>query len=141
MKIILLKDVPNLGKAGEIREVKSGYARNFLLPKNLAEVASGKTAQKFLATLELKALEIKKKKQSLEEKVKTLDDKKIAFKVKVNAQGRPYRAITGREIAQALNIDPSLVEMAPLKQIGKTKLEIKAGINLAKVEIDISPEK
>ncbi|MGA2666577.1 MAG: 50S ribosomal protein L9 [Patescibacteria group bacterium] len=141
MKIILLKDVPNLGKAGEIREVKPGYARNFLLPKNLAEVASGKTAQKILAASALKALEVKKKKQSLEEKVKTLDDKKIAFKVKVNAQGRLYRAITGREIAQALNIDPSLVEVAPLKQIGKTKLEIKAGINLAKVEIDISPEK
>jgi len=141
MKIILLKDVPGLGKMGEVKEVKDGYALNYLFPQGLAEVASGKVMQRIAEAAKQKNSEIRRKKESVEQNILALSGRKIEFQVKINAKGVPYKAITAREIAQELNIDPSDVEDVKLKNTGQFKVKVGPDKTSSEVTVTISPEK
>lgn len=133
MKIILLKDVKELGKKYEVKEVKDGYARNFLLPRNLAIVASKEN---------LKKLEEWKKKEEEQQKklIKELNDlaQKISqtiltFNLKVGESGEIFGSITKVEIEEKLKevlaIKTSVeVELEkPLKTLGENTVIVNLG--------------
>ena len=99
MKIILLKDDKNLGKAGTLTDAKDGYARNFLFPKKIAieeNLAKWKEEQK-----RLQAEEDKNRQDAMEFK-KRLESEKIVLKVKAGDNGRLFGAITSQNIADEM---------------------------------------
>jgi len=102
MKVILLQDVENLGKKDDIKRVANGYARNFLMPKNLVKLATKKA---------LKELEKRKKiiAQKSEEELKTIQDitskvdgQEIEIPVKIKKTGEIYGSITPLKISEVL---------------------------------------
>ena len=132
MRVVLLQDVPRLGSVGEVRDVASGYARNFLLPKGLAEVATPAVMKR--------AEEIRKadeKRQALLEAdmmslAQTLEGVEITLKAKVGAQERLYGAITSGDIAEELgrvtgqDIDKRKIELEePLRQLGEYEVLVR----------------
>ncbi len=137
MKVILTKDVPGTGYKGEIKEVSDGYARNFLLPRKMAQLAT-KGAVKDLELSQAK----KKKKMEVELKsfqklAGKLDGKEIELNVKASEGGKLYAAISAKEIIEAvkkqLKVDISEKQVnfpSPIKDTGTHQVEIQFGHGL-----------
>ena len=103
MKVILLQDVENLGKKHEVKEVKPGYARNFLFPKNLAKPATKEALKQLEAQ---KETEIEKQEQALkeiQEKASSIDGQEIIIAVKVGEEDQLFESITSQKIFEKLN--------------------------------------
>jgi len=102
MKVILLKDIDNIGKKYDIKVVKDGYARNFLIPNKLVKPA---TKSAILSIEELKKTETKKDEKRLIEIQKSaseLDGQEIEFLVKTGEDGQLFEAITPLKIVKKL---------------------------------------
>src|SRR5579872_5441940 len=102
MKVLLVKDVPNLGRTGEIKEVADGYARNFLLPKGLVTAASGAAlnqVQQQKASAQRREAKALSDAQALAVR---LGETEVHFKAKVGGQHRLYGSITSSDIADEL---------------------------------------
>jgi len=134
MKVLFYEDVKNVANAGEVKNVKDGFARNYLLKKNLAVEATKSNIEK-LEKIQDRILE---KEKSLIEKTEKLssDIEKISIVLtrKAGEKGKLYGAITSQEIAEELNkkgldIDKKQIALKlPIKEIGEHKITI----NLAK---------
>jgi len=134
MKILLIKDVKDLGKKGEIKEVKDGYGQNFLIGKGYALLATNEVMRKYESDqrkkAEAEALEIAHL-QAIEAKLTSL---KLCIKRKLGANGSLFGAVTKDEIAQelhdqyAIDIDKKSVEIDhPIKTTGDFDISIKLG--------------
>ena len=137
MKVILLSDVKALGKKGAVVDVAEGYARNFLLPRNLAaEASKGAMAQldqqnKAKAKREAQALEDTKQLAAL------LESKPVAVRAKAGGNGRLFGTVTNADIATAIHeafdvsIDKHKVEVKnSIKAVGSYPVEIRLGKNI-----------
>ncbi len=134
MKVLLIKDVKSLGKAGEVKEVKDGYGKNFLIKNNLAKQATTEVLRKHNA--ELKRAEEKKQEEikeleSLKAKIEKLT---LHVKRKLGANGSLFGAVTKDEIAteleaqHKLQIDKKTIEIdKPIKATGTYEISIKLG--------------
>lgn len=132
MKVILNQDVKNLGKAGDIKEVSDGYARNFLIPKGLADEA---TVRKLKETEEKNIKNEKKKnkeKAEAEELKQRLDGKSFTIPAKTGGSDKLFGAVTAREVSDILQkelgvaLDKKKIEMPePIKHLGQYKIKIK----------------
>jgi large subunit ribosomal protein L9 len=129
MKVILNNDVPNLGEIGDIKEVASGYARNFLFPRSLAYAFNSKTAQLFeRRKTEIEALKAAKRNASSSLKEK-LEAEEISVTVPAGANGKLYGAVTGHTVADELlkkgiDIDRKKIEVPgrSIKNVGSYKI-------------------
>ena len=132
MRVILTQDIKNLGLKGEIKEVTLGYARNFLIPKGLAEAVTPQTLKKALA---LKALRVKrekeerKKAQKIAEKLEKLS---LVIPVEVSEEGKLFGSVTSSEIIQEIKNKTGLelnkrdiILNKPIKKVGEYEVEIK----------------
>ena len=102
MKVIFLQDVKGQGKKGEIKEVSEGYARNFLLPKGVVQIATEgakKTLNQQVASAQKKKDNEKKEAQELAAR---LNEMTVVIKAKAGEGGRLFGAITSKQIAEAL---------------------------------------
>ena len=124
MKVILLEDVEKLGRAGEIIEVKNGYARNYLIPRKLAIPATGKNLAQLehqKRIIQAKQLRLRKTAQALKEQIEKLS---ITIPCKVGESDRLFGSVTTMDIAQALKkegieIDKRWIKLQePLKNLG-----------------------
>lgn len=131
MKVIFLKDVKGKGKAGEVKNVADGYARNHLLPNNLAVEATKSNMQTLKAKQrsdEKKAKEVKQEAEQLKEKLEKLEVKLTA---KAGDGGRLFGAVTNKQIAdelkkQNIKVDRRKIELAePIRSLGYTKVPVK----------------
>ncbi|MDP8234231.1 MAG: 50S ribosomal protein L9 [Candidatus Saelkia tenebricola] len=130
MKIILLQDYKNLGSKGQIRNVKKGYARNFLIPQGFAQEATTQV----LNDLERRNLIEDKKKQkklsNLEDLKKSLSKVSITIGVKAGEEKKMYGAVTNIDIAKALkdegfDIDRHAIMLdEPIKELGVYQVPI-----------------
>jgi len=142
MKIIFLKDVKNIGRRGEIKEVSDGYAKNFLLPRGIAKLATMEAINNINQARIAIENEVAKKK----EKIKQLESEvKLEFKLKTGKKGEVYGSITREEIIKILQQknynDIDVLLQKPLKQIGEHAVDIKYGNNvIGKLNIVIKPE-
>lgn len=131
MKIILRQDVENLGNIGEIVVVKPGYARNFLIPNQLAYVATD-GAIRALET-EKKQYEVRKAKarQQAEVVAAQLADLQITLSMQVGEEGRLFGSVTAPMIAQELelrgyNVDKRNIMIdEPIKTLGIFEVKVK----------------
>lgn len=134
MKIVLLKDVPSIGKAGTVKDISDGYAKNYLLPKGLA-VPHGSSANHEVEA-KLKAKEAKKAKEIAELTgiAKELDGKSISISSKSGSGGKLFGRITESDISKAVKdtlniaIDKRKISLAkPIRQIGRHEAKLKFG--------------
>ncbi|MFC1663761.1 50S ribosomal protein L9 [Patescibacteria group bacterium] len=147
MRIILLKDVENLGKKNEVKEVKPGYARNFLFPKNLAKPAT-KEALKLLETQ--REIEVKKEEEGLKEiqaKASLIDGQEIVIPVKVGDEDQLFESITSQKIFEKLKklgfeVEKKQIDLPePIKKIGEWLVKIKFEHNLeAEIKVIVTEE-
>ena len=136
MKVLLLKDVYNLGRAGEIKKVASGFGRNFLLPQKLAVLAT-QGAQKQIETIKASA---SKQRQVLNEELgglaEQLKSMEIKFIAKVGETGKLFGSITPAMIAESISeklgseLDRHLIETQPLRETGEYDVRIRLTFDL-----------
>lgn len=132
MQIILKKDVQNLGEAGDLVNVKDGYARNFLLPQKLAEVATDgalKNREQNLARI--KAKQEKLHQQALEKAKEIEKIASLELSAKAGESGKLFGTITTKKLAEELaakgiEVDRKNITVnAPINKIGEYKMLIK----------------
>jgi len=146
MEVILLKDIPSLGQAGEIVRVKDGYARNYLIPKKLAEPATHKSKK---AIEEQKRIIERKRERELE-RAKSVAEKLASIKCVIRRQagleGKLFGAVTSFDIEKALKalgfeIDRKKIEVPePIKSVGSHTVMIKLHHDV-KVPLEVWVEK
>jgi len=115
MKVILREDVYNLGKSGELVTVKEGYARNFLLPRNLAMLASDANVRQLDHEKKVIELRQSKLKGSAQELAKKLENVAVKIQRKVGDQDKLFGSVTALDVAEALaaaGISPGLVRLS-----------------------------
>lgn len=131
MEIILVKDVENLGLAGQVLEVAPGYARNYLLPTGAALQANEgnlKMLAKKRAEYEARAKAEKEQAQDLKGK---LAEVRLVFKRKTGEKGKLYGAVTAMDIAEALQAAGFSIERKrlrlsePLKTVGEFEVPVR----------------
>jgi large subunit ribosomal protein L9 len=132
MKVILLQDVKNLGKKGELLEVAEGYARNFLLPKKLVAHATADTLNQMQQ--QKKTVDDRQKRLLEEARLLAAQLGKIEVKVKAKAGegGKLFGAVTTKDITDAaksqynLELDRRKMEITePIKNLGQTSVVMK----------------
>ena len=131
MKVILQKDILNLGDAGDIKDVSPGYARNYLLPRKLVIVAneSSKRAVEHQKKL-IKVKKDKRKKQS-EKIAESFAGMELHIAVQVGEEGKLFGSVTAMDIAKKLkekgfDIDKrKIIIENPIKQEGEYNVKIK----------------
>ena len=122
MKVILLKDVKSLGRIGEVREVSDGYARNFLLARKLAKVATPSTAAEFEHQQKSKAEQMTREAKILETKLSQITLNPVKFALKADDKGHLYAGLKESEILSKLSQGAAphlkLINYTPIKELG-----------------------
>ncbi len=145
MKLILREDVDNLGKGGEVVDVKPGYGRNFLLPRGLAVVANPKNVREIEHQKKIADAKAAKAKASAEAVAKRLSDTPVVLKRKVGEQDKLYGSVTALDVAEALaarglQIDRRNIDLAdPIKTVGDFEVPVKLHrevVGKAKVKVE-----
>jgi large subunit ribosomal protein L9 len=132
MKVLLIKDVKGLGKAGEIKNAKDGYARNYLIPKGFAKLATPEVIKEWEEEQKRKKAELQAEIARLNEIKEKIESTPIIIKHKLGANGQLYGAITNKEVAEKLkeygiDIDKKQIEMQQIKTVGEYNIDIKLG--------------
>ena len=146
MKIILLENIMGLGKAGDIKSVKDGYARNFLIPQRKAEIAT-KDKEHYIARMAAKLAEKAKKlfddAMSLKE---SLEKETLEIKAKAGEEGKLFGSITNTNIADELKtkgyeIDKKKILTDHIKTLGEhsTKIRLEEGV-VAEIKVIVEQE-
>ncbi|MEU6128754.1 50S ribosomal protein L9 [Saccharopolyspora sp. NPDC047091] len=147
MKIILTADVTGLGESGDIVEVKDGYARNLLLPRGLAIVAT-KGAQKQIETIRRtqEARRVRDLEHAQELKAQLQDLGPVTLNAKVSAQGKLFGSITAADVVAAVrkaggpNLDKRTVDLrGHIKALGKHGVDVRLHPDVkASVNVQVS---
>ncbi len=132
MKVVLIDEAPGLGIAGDVRDVKDGYARNFLIPKGLAVLA---TPQELARADSRRKAEVERRTKlnlEMESVGERLAEERLLIAVRVGPGGRLYGSVTTTEIAEAVNeamgveIDRRAVQLAqPIRELGHHQTPVR----------------
>lgn len=125
MKVILLEDVANLGKTGDMVNVKEGYARNYLLPRKLCVVATPKNLKAFEHQKKLAQLKIRKNKSDAQKLAEKLESISLTIPQKVGEEDKLFGAVTAITISEFLKeqegieLDKRKIKLdEPIKRLG-----------------------
>ena len=132
MRVLLTKDVENIGRAGDVKEVADGYGRNFLLPRKLA-VAAGRGAEAEAKRLRDVAARRETKERSEAQAVADeIDNKTVVVRLKIGAEEKAFGSITNQDIAAAMKaqhrveIDRHKIDLKePIKTLGEHQVALK----------------
>ncbi|MDD3386471.1 MAG: 50S ribosomal protein L9 [Candidatus Pacebacteria bacterium] len=143
MKIILLKDIKGVGKKLDIKEVSSGYARNFLLPNGFAIIADKDSLKNLEEKKKIEEKKIEEKNKENEKTIKEINSKEIKIETKIGDEGQLFESINEQKISEKLkelgyNIEKNQIKIdSPIKHIGEYLVEIKLGELSGKIKIII----
>ncbi len=124
MKVVLKKEIKNLGKQGDIKEVADGYARNYLFPQNIAEPVTNVALARLAKEREGKAREAEEDLKRVEELITTLEGQSISFLAKASEEGVLYASISAQKIATKLKkkgfevTKNNILLTEPIKELG-----------------------
>jgi large subunit ribosomal protein L9 len=136
MKVLLLKDVYKLGRAGEVKRVADGYGRNYLLPQGLAVMATEgamKQAERIRKTAELERARLNEELSSVAEVLKDLT---LSFPMKAGETGKLYGSVTTTMIAEqieaetGIDVDKRDIDAEPIKTLGVHQVAVRLTIDL-----------
>ena len=136
MKVLLIKDVYKLGRAGDVKKVADGYGRNFLLPQKLAMLATPgamKTAAKVRSTAEVQRAALNTELKDLAEHINGVT---LTFAVKAGETGKLYGSITSHDVATAIQeqtryeVKRQQIDMQPIRELGEFKAHVRLTIDL-----------
>ena len=137
MKIVLLSDVKNIGKCGDIKNVADGFARNFLFPKKLAEMATDAAIKKAEASRQKQTENAKKDLEITQNLAAQLDGKEIVLCAKAKS-GKLFGSINAKNIIKELkkekfDIKENSIILEPIKELGEYdfKIELEHGIKVS----------
>lgn len=131
MELILIQDVPKLGKTGEVVKVKDGYARNLLLPKRLAYPATEENRKKLEQLERKKQLEREQEKQAAEQLAERLNKASCTINVEVNDLDKLYGAVSEADIAKVLEAEGfktdkrDILLEKPIEELGIFEVGVK----------------
>ena len=130
IKIILTKDVPSLGSAGQSVEVAAGYARNFLVREGLAQLWTAKAAEKEAAVFAKRDAEKLESRQKAAAIKDALDGVTVIIPAKVSESGKLFGGISAEAIVEKLRekgieVDPKTLHFDAIKQTGRYKVEAR----------------
>jgi ribosomal protein L9 len=164
MKILLLQDIPKLGKKGDIVDVSGGYAKNALFPKHLAKFADEEAIRQWKAGKEKESKQKELKAQAIRSIIGSLKDEKIPVPIVVGKNGEIFTSvheesirehianacmrhvanIKGQGIAELFNKDDVVVHTKPIKELGAIKIPVQLGrgedAQKTDITIEIVPE-
>jgi large subunit ribosomal protein L9 len=139
MKVLLLKDVYKLGRAGDVKKVADGYGRNFLLPQRLAVLATAgaiKQAESIRVNAVTQRAALNQEMSGVAERIKDLV---IGFGVRAGETGKLYGSITPQMIAEEISrktgmtVDRRHIEVQPIRVLGEHKCTVR-------LTVDLNPE-
>jgi len=122
MKVILTQAVPGVGEAGTIKEVADGYARNYLLPKKLAVVATRGSVKQAESQAELYARRANKALEAQRGAAAAIQDKTVTIRARAGSENRLYGSVTAADIAEALQAQHGL-------SVDRRKIELDEAIH------------
>ena len=131
MKVILLKDIETLGSAGEVVEVKNGFGRNFLIPRNEALVASAANMAQFESRRKQQETLAERDRRAAEALAKKLEAESITAQVKVGEEDRLFGSVTAQNIAELLDekgyeVDRRAIHLEdPIRELGVYNIEVR----------------
>ena len=149
MKVIFLKDIPGKGKAGEIEDVSLGYARNYLVPKGLASIATLEVIRQVEIKLQKEGIQETLDRAKLAEMAEQIEGSEIHLQARIGAGDRLFGSITAADIAEELSrtagtvIDKRKIDIdKPLRQAGSHEVTIKLAQGIdTRITVIIEPEK
>src|SRR5512138_200243 len=136
MKVLLLKDVYKLGRAGDIKKVADGYGRNFLIPQGLAMLATAgalKQVEKIRSQAEIRRTEQNSELKDLAAQISGLN---LVFNAKAGETGKLYGSITTQDVATAITekvryeVKKQQVDMQPIRVLGEYTVHVRLTMDL-----------
>ena len=136
MKVLLLKDVYKLGRAGDIKKVADGYGRNFLLPQKLAVLASPgalKQVEKIRSQAEIRRTELNSELKDLASQINGVT---VVFAAKAGETGKLYGSITTQDVATAIQekvryeVKKQQIDMQPIRNLGEFTAHVRLTMDL-----------
>ena len=136
MKVLLIKDVYKLGRAGDVKKVADGYGRNFLLTKGLAVLATAgtlKTADKIRSQAEIRRTALNSELKGLSDSVNGVT---LTFAAKAGETGKLYGSITTQDVAAAIQeqtryeVKRHQIDMQPIRELGEFKAHVRLTVDL-----------
>jgi large subunit ribosomal protein L9 len=147
MKVILTKDMDNLGKAGAMVEVKPGYGRNYLLPRQLAVPATAKNLRQLEHNKAGILSRAAKEKTNMGAMAQKLNAIELRFTRKSGAENKLFGSVTSKDIheqlqAQGYEVERKQIHLPePLKEIGTHEVQVKLHSEVtAKIKVTVSAE-
>jgi large subunit ribosomal protein L9 len=153
MRVVFLEDVPGVAQGGEIKEVKNGFARNYLIPKRLATPATHNAVQRVTRLQGQAQVNRVKRLDDMKELAAEFDGAQISVEMRAGSSGRLYGSVTNAIIAERLaeltekEIDRRAVELdEPIRDLGEYDLtirlhpEVEAGISVLVYPTGMTPE-
>jgi len=136
MKVMLVKDVYKLGRAGDIKKVADGYGRNFLLPQGLAVLATAgaiKQVEKIRKQAEIRRTEQNSELKGLSDQIQGLV---VSFGAKAGETGKLYGSITTQDVATAISeqtrfeVKKHQIDMQPIRNLGEYNAHVRLTMDL-----------
>ena len=136
MKVLLIKDVYKLGRAGEVKKVADGYGRNYLLPQGLAVLATAgalKQAEKIGAQAEIRRTELNSELKELADRINGIT---LTFSAKAGETGKLYGSITPADVATAIQektryeVKKQQIDMQPIRNLGEFTAHVRLTMDL-----------
>jgi large subunit ribosomal protein L9 len=136
MKVMLVKDVYKLGRAGDIKKVADGYGRNFLIPQGFAVLATAgalKQAEKIRSQAEIRRAELNSELKGLADKISGVV---LTFSAKAGETGKLYGSITTQDVATAVQekvrfeVKKQQVDMQPIRNLGEFTAHVRLTMDL-----------
>ncbi|MFC2040979.1 50S ribosomal protein L9 [Chloroflexota bacterium] len=148
MKVIFLQDVPQVARAGEIKEVADGYGRNFLIPRKLASLASSEAINTVGAQLKVRARSQARTEAELLELADHLNGREVILQARVGGKDRLFGSITAADIAVELEnatgftVDKRKIELEEsIRQVGSYEVAIRLAKDIVpKIKVTVSEE-
>ncbi len=146
MRVIFVQDVPNVARAGEIKEVANGYGRNFLIPRKLALSASPEAINTVAAQLKAQSRSQVQTEAELIEMANQLDGREVFLEARAGGKERLYGSITAADIAAELErtvgvtIDKRKIEMdESIRQLGSYEVIIRLAKDIVpKIKVTVT---
>lgn len=148
MQVLLLQDVKGLGKAGEVKNVADGYARNYLIPRQLATQATAGALRQVDEIKKAARTKQARAEQEAEELAQEIEQITLSFTAKAGESGKLYGSITAGHVAEALaeklgmEVDKRKIQLEePLKELGEHTVPIKLSPKVTgAIRVIIEPE-